>query len=258
MLAIAGGKGGCGKTTTALGLGAALPGQPVVVDADWDLPNLHRLAARYAAWGETSGGGHGSDDDAATSGAVCGSGESARNSGTALAVDRLGIDGLGGVAVVAPPSTPSEYDVAEWLHRAEAFEREGAELDYRPSMEAEQPSAPGSRVLVDCPGGASPDATAPLSVADATLLVTTPEPEAVRDTMKTAAMARALGADPVGTVVVGTGSPPDGIEPALDVPVAGAIPAVDPPVLAQHEVASAYRTVVRRIPDARRTQPTNS
>lgn len=44
MLAIAGGKGGTGKTTTALGLGALLAKRrrdPVVVDADVDMPNLH-------------------------------------------------------------------------------------------------------------------------------------------------------------------------------------------------------------------------
>ncbi|MFY4814309.1 MinD/ParA family ATP-binding protein [Haloarcula sp. AONF1] len=47
MLAIAGGKGGCGKTTIALGVGQAL-GTPtrrsLVVDTDHDMPNLHRRA----------------------------------------------------------------------------------------------------------------------------------------------------------------------------------------------------------------------
>jgi len=44
MLAIAGGKGGCGKTTTAVGLArelAALGTRPLVVDADIDMPDLH-------------------------------------------------------------------------------------------------------------------------------------------------------------------------------------------------------------------------
>ncbi|MDZ5813368.1 P-loop NTPase, partial [Halorubrum sp. AD140] len=48
MIAVAGGKGGSGKTTTTLGLARALSrrGAPVVAaDADWDLPNLARLAA---------------------------------------------------------------------------------------------------------------------------------------------------------------------------------------------------------------------
>lgn len=47
MLAIAGGKGGCGKTTVALGVGQALgtpTGRSLVVDTDRDMPNLHRRA----------------------------------------------------------------------------------------------------------------------------------------------------------------------------------------------------------------------
>jgi len=47
MLAIAGGKGGCGKTTTTLGIAAALAraGRRVVaIDADRDMPDLHVAA----------------------------------------------------------------------------------------------------------------------------------------------------------------------------------------------------------------------
>ncbi|MFB6086576.1 MAG: MinD/ParA family protein [Halodesulfurarchaeum sp.] len=44
MLAVTGGKGGSGKTTTALGLAVTLSNrrrEPVVIDADVDMPNLH-------------------------------------------------------------------------------------------------------------------------------------------------------------------------------------------------------------------------
>jgi septum site-determining protein MinD len=47
MLAIVGGKGGCGKTTTALGIARAFgrTGQrTLAVDADCDMPNLHVVA----------------------------------------------------------------------------------------------------------------------------------------------------------------------------------------------------------------------
>jgi len=48
MLAIAGGKGGCGKTTTALGVASVLARsgrKPLVIDADCDMPDLHHLAS---------------------------------------------------------------------------------------------------------------------------------------------------------------------------------------------------------------------
>lgn len=47
MLALAGGKGGCGKTTTTLGLARTLAQRgldPLVVDADCDMPNVHHVA----------------------------------------------------------------------------------------------------------------------------------------------------------------------------------------------------------------------
>lgn len=47
MIAVTGGKGGCGKTTTALGVARALTQrghEPLVVDTDTDMPDLHHLA----------------------------------------------------------------------------------------------------------------------------------------------------------------------------------------------------------------------
>lgn len=54
MLAVTGGKGGCGKTTTALGLARTLARrgiEPLVLDADCDMPDVHHLAGIERAGG---------------------------------------------------------------------------------------------------------------------------------------------------------------------------------------------------------------
>lgn len=243
MLAIAGGKGGCGKTTTALGVGAALPGKQVVVDADWDLPNLHRLAETYLSGtdiprpktmphaGATDAGG--ADASAADAGAA----DDKQRIELAELADTVELADLGNVRVVPAPVMASEHDVTRLLRHV----RNDTE----------------SHVLVDCPAGASPDATDPLSVADATLLVTTPHPAAIRDTMKTAAMARILDADPLGVVVSGAAAPPNRIEEALETAVLGCVPRVSPPVLTRPAATSAYRSIASRISDARQTKRSN-
>ena len=158
MLAIAGGKGGCGKTTTTHRLAAELArlGEtPLAVDADAELPDLHLVAGVPAGPGLP----------AVTAG------EQPRSVAhrTAGGVDVLPADGVAAAAVPAA------------LRRLRA--------DAGP-------------VLVDCPAGAGRDATRPLRAATRTLLVTTPTAAALRDTLKTAAMARTVGTDPVGVVAV--------------------------------------------------------
>lgn len=54
MLAIAGGKGGSGKTTTALGIAGVLRDrgrEPLVVDCDCDMPDLHHRAGVQSVGG---------------------------------------------------------------------------------------------------------------------------------------------------------------------------------------------------------------
>ena len=165
MLAIAGGKGGCGKTTTAVGLArglAALGTRPLVVDADLDMPDLHHRTGVDRRPGIA----------AATEGdpyAI------AQRSGRFPEIDVLPCGG------------------ADTATAAALFERLGDHCG---------DGAPGDPVLLDCPAGASPDAAAPLRAADRTVLVSTPRERSLRDAAKTAAMARELDASPVAVVLV--------------------------------------------------------
>lgn len=166
MLAIAGGKGGCGKTTTAVGLArglAALGTRPLVVDADLDMPDLH----------------HRTGVD--------------RQPGIGAALDRDDPR-----AVAQPGGRFPELDVlpcagAETATAAALFERLAGQPDEGRS---------GDPVLLDCPAGASSDAAAPLRAADRSVLVSTPRERSLRDAAKTAAMARELDAPPAAVVVV--------------------------------------------------------
>jgi len=171
VLAVTGGKGGTGKTTTTLGLAAAFARQrrrPTVVDADRDMPNLDIVA------------------DAAS---------------------------VTGVDVVANP-------------------------DGRPLPEI-LPPASRDPLLVDCPAGGGPDAVTPLRHATRVLLVTTYDREAIEDAIKTAAMARAIGADVAGVVVNRCEERPASLEETFDAPVLAAIPDVPAP-LADPAATAAY------------------
>jgi septum site-determining protein MinD len=196
MLAVAGGKGGCGKTTTALGLGAALDGEVVVVDTDRDMPNLHSMAG-------------------VTREPTAADGTEPRRVNEGVSV------------LPAPPPTISDAEVTTVLSRVAA--------------------ATDARVVVDCPGGAGPDAAAPLSAVSEVVLVSTACAPALRDTAKTAAMARALGCRVHGVVLTRTSTTPRGVESLLDCRVLGAIPNVAAPVLTDDRIRHAYATVAERM-----------
>ncbi|MFC6953685.1 MinD/ParA family ATP-binding protein [Halorubellus litoreus] len=214
MLAFAGGKGGTGKTTTALAfareLAAGRAGEAsgrsvTVVDADVDMPDVHSMVGV----------------DRTPTVLECPRGRPAPS--------------LSGVRVApAPPGDATD-----------AFEKTLFELRAadRPSAEGRPTGArPRCRVVVDAPCGGGPDAARPLAAADGVVLVTRPTPAAVRDTAKTAAMARALETPVVAAVVVGN-HPPRALEDVLGAPRVVTVPLVDGDPL----TAPAHRTAMGRL-----------
>ncbi|RLM59587.1 CDP-4-keto-6-deoxy-D-glucose-3-dehydrase [Halobellus sp. Atlit-31R] len=196
MLAIAGGKGGSGKTTTTLGLARAIEGPTLAVDADCDLPNLHALADVPR---DPSPGGLGHPDP-----------------GSPDAETRV---------LPAPHEAPD--GIGDRLRRV------ADDVD-------------DTRVLVDCPAGAGPDAAVPLRVADAALLVATPCVAALRDAAKTAAMARAVGTPVVGGVLTRARVEPPDVADLLGCPVLETVPPVSEP-LAAPAVKRAYSHLARSV-----------
>ena len=191
MLAVTGGKGGTGKTTTTLGLARAFGTagtSAIAVDADWDLPDLGALAGgrRRITYSDRR------DDD------------------SPLAA---------GVADAAAPSV-----------RILPAPTDSRDRDLRESLRSIAASAPqGTRVLVDCPAGAGPDAVAPLRVADGALLVTEPCAVALRDAAKTAAVARRLETPVVGAVVTRATAVPPGVRDLLGCPIVARVPRASAP-----------------------------
>jgi septum site-determining protein MinD len=201
VLAIAGGKGGTGKTTTALGLARALDGRVAVADADVDMPDLHLLAGvdRPPTLGDVADG---------------------------RAPSTVALPRPDDVWVVPAPTDP-DRPVAPALSRLAAA----------PAFD---------RVLVDCPGGAGPDAAAPVRAADGVVVVAAASPPALRDATKTAATARAVGTPVVGAVVTRAASPPAATD-LFGCPVLGAVPDRRPPVLSRPPVRRAYERVAEAL-----------
>jgi septum site-determining protein MinD len=167
MIAIAGGKGGCGKTTTALGLASALASRgarPLVVDADPDMPDVHHVAEVDREPGV----------DAVARGEPI---ERVYRQPTTLP----------GVAVLTAGSRENY---------ARALDGLGDDGARRGSYRSRWPGP----VILDCPAGAGPDAIRPLRHAATALVVTTGSPQCLEDATRTTTVARELDAEPVGTV----------------------------------------------------------
>lgn len=165
VCAVAGGKGGAGKTTTALNVGGALQEagyDAVVVDADLGMANLgsvldiehehsiHDVLAEEASVSETL------------------------------------IDAPGGLTVV-----PGDQSLTAFA-AADPDRLEGVVETLRNAYDV---------VLLDTGAGLSREVVVPLELADGILLVTTPDDVAVGDTVKTARLADRIDGAVVGAVI---------------------------------------------------------
>lgn len=205
MLAVAGGKGGCGKTTTAAALARAFArrGDSVaVVDADRGVPDLHVVA------------------------------------GTDLVPGLPAIAaGTRPRAVASPsPALGGAHVVSAGVGDCESVERVIDRVADR-----------YDRVVVDTPAGASPAVAAPLRVADAAVLATTPDRHSLADAAKSAAVARALDAEVVGSVLTRSDGAVDPA-PLLECPTLGHVPPVAEP-LGDRLAATSYGRLARCIKD---------
>lgn len=196
MLAVAGGKGGCGKTTTTLGLALAAGrwGRSVLaVDADLNVPDLHRVVGLEGVPATEP-----PDRDRPVAAAASGDRRAPTHGpDTAAPVDPVPVPGQAGVAVL--PGRPAIDPVA----RCERLPGLAADRDL---------------VVLDCPAGAGRDAVAPLRAADRTIVVSTAERPSLADAAKTAAMSRAVGTPVAGAVITRADRPPSGLDALLGAP----------------------------------------
>ncbi|MEF8786147.1 MAG: AAA family ATPase [Haloarculaceae archaeon] len=212
---IAGGKGGVGKTTTAVNIGAALEENghdTVVVDADLGMANLGAML--------------GIEYDSSLHEILA---------GNATVSEGL-TDAQGGVTII-----PGEQSLEAFAEADPAKLRKVIKT-LRNAYDV---------VLIDTGAGLSHETTVPLGLADGILLVTTPDDVAVADTVKTADLAGRVDGEIIGGLVcrVTRNTDVEHIAEQFEFPTLGVIPADleatenEPLVLTapDSEAADAYR-----------------
>ncbi len=187
---IAGGKGGVGKTTTAINIAAALEENgydTAVVDADLGMANL----------GEMLGVEH----DVSVHEVLAG------NSTVSAALT----DAPGGITVI-----PGEQSLEAFAEADPAKLRKVIKT-LRNTFDV---------VLVDTGAGLSHETTVPLGLADGILLVTTPDDVAVNDTIKTADLADRVDGYVIGTLITRVTKDTDvpSIAEKFEMPLLGVVP----------------------------------
>jgi len=187
---VAGGKGGVGKTTTAVNIAGAMEAagyDVVVVDADLGMANLAAML----------------DVDPDTSiHEVLAGGD---------AVSAALTDVQGGITIV-----PGEQSL-EAFADADPAKLKTVVRTLRNAYDV---------VLVDTGAGLSHETTVPLGLADGIILITTPDDVAVGDAVKTAELADRVGGEVLGTVLnrVTTETDVEGIAERFDEPLLAVIP----------------------------------
>src|SRR6056297_3632084 len=193
VFAVASGKGGVGKTTTAVNVATAIAGggyRVAVVDADLGMANMSGLLSLDPG-------------------------------------DATLHDVLAGEADVGEAT----YEVARGIFAIPS----GEELDTYAKTDArglgdvlDDLEGRFDYVFLDVGAGISHETVLPLGVADAVVLVSTPEPAAIHDTKKTIELTERSGGDVAGLVLTRTRPESDishdDLADRLEVPLLGTIP----------------------------------